>query len=184
MILGVSIIEDVKRFLTLVTIITSSLLFYRLGSFPFENWDEAWYAEMAKEMMQRGSFIVTYWNYGAYFDKPPLFIWLGIISIVVFLTYRTYVTTIAPTLHPSPIRDEVESSKVIKKLTKPTEIIVRMDNLYPATIYYSDRQVAIVPFIGEYELLRGIQFQRYHWLVGQIDDGESFLKNYLLVVLR
>jgi 4-amino-4-deoxy-L-arabinose transferase-like glycosyltransferase len=60
------------------------ILFYQLGKNPFENWDESWYAEMTKQMIRSGNPFVLFWNGGAYFDKPPLLIWLNVFTVSLF----------------------------------------------------------------------------------------------------
>lgn len=40
------------------------------------NWDEAWYAEIIRNMSEGSGLLVPYWNGQYYFDKPPLYFWL------------------------------------------------------------------------------------------------------------
>jgi 4-amino-4-deoxy-L-arabinose transferase-like glycosyltransferase len=51
------------------------VFFYKLGSFPLFNPDEALYAEPAREMLETGEYITTLLNYVVRFTKPPLCIW-------------------------------------------------------------------------------------------------------------
>lgn len=53
------------------------LCFYRIGSFYLEDWDEAWYAEITKQMLKTNEFFVSQWNGNYMFDKPPLYMWLS-----------------------------------------------------------------------------------------------------------
>ena len=69
-----------------MTVVATSVLFYRLDALPIEPWDESRIAVSAFEMAKSGlSLITTYegipdhWN-----TKPPLLIWLMSISIRVF----------------------------------------------------------------------------------------------------
>lgn len=56
---------------------SATIFFFRINAFPLRNWDEAWYAEIAKNMAQGNySLIVPFWNGQYYFDKPPLYFWL------------------------------------------------------------------------------------------------------------
>ncbi len=58
------------------------LLFVNLGKFPLENWDEAFYGQTVKEMLNLHNPIVLHWNYAVWFDKPPMYMWLvGFISL-------------------------------------------------------------------------------------------------------
>jgi len=63
----------------LVIFLTSLVIFFRrISSFPLRNWDEAWYAEIIKNMAS-GDFspIVPFWNGRYYFDHAPLYFWLS-----------------------------------------------------------------------------------------------------------
>ncbi|MCX5900802.1 MAG: hypothetical protein NTX06_08735, partial [Proteobacteria bacterium] len=45
-------------------------LFYKLGSVPLADPDEPRYAESAREMIERGSYMVPYFNYEPRLQKP------------------------------------------------------------------------------------------------------------------
>jgi len=60
---------------SILLIIASTVLFFRLGHSPLESWDEAIYAESAKEMLRGGDWITLHWNGQPFFQKPPLLIW-------------------------------------------------------------------------------------------------------------
>lgn len=49
-------------------------LFYRLGSGVL-YWDEAIYAQIAKEMIESGSWLTPHWNGHEWFEKPPAYFW-------------------------------------------------------------------------------------------------------------
>jgi len=52
-------------------------IFYNLGGGSLYAWDEAWYGEVAREMVSGGKgWFTFYYNYQPFFDKPPLYIWL------------------------------------------------------------------------------------------------------------
>lgn len=53
-----------------------ALFFYHLGSYPLFDMDEPRYAEAAREMLERSSWITPTFNYEVRFDKPVLFYWL------------------------------------------------------------------------------------------------------------
>lgn len=59
--------------------ISAVAFFYKLKSFPLRNWDEAWYAEIIKNMASgKYSLLVPFWNGQYYFDKTPLYFWLSL----------------------------------------------------------------------------------------------------------
>jgi 4-amino-4-deoxy-L-arabinose transferase-like glycosyltransferase len=56
------------------------LLFYRLGDGSFYDWDEAIYAQVAKELLRVGPWGTITWDGYRFFHKPPLYFWLTILS--------------------------------------------------------------------------------------------------------
>jgi 4-amino-4-deoxy-L-arabinose transferase-like glycosyltransferase len=52
------------------------LLFYHLGDGSLHDWDEAIYAQVAKEMLRSQSWTTLSWNGLPFFHKPPLYFWL------------------------------------------------------------------------------------------------------------
>lgn len=63
------------RYLLLASIISSCIFFFRLGSNQLQSWDEAIYAESAKEMLVTGDYLTPHWNQEKFFQKPPLAMW-------------------------------------------------------------------------------------------------------------
>lgn len=63
----------------LVLTISTFIFFFNINSFPLRNWDEAWYAEIIKNMASgKYSLLFPFWNGQYYFDKPPLYFWLSL----------------------------------------------------------------------------------------------------------
>lgn len=70
----------------LLLLLISIPIFAQLGTFPIREWDEARLAQNAYEMLNNENFITTYaggnpdmWN-----TKPPLMIWLQVLSMKMF----------------------------------------------------------------------------------------------------
>ena len=61
-----------------------ALLLYPCLKFHLLEPDEGRYAQIAREMLQRGEWIVPHLQGEPYLDKPPLFYWL------VMLSYRAF----------------------------------------------------------------------------------------------
>ena len=52
------------------------LFFWNLGRGSLQDWDEATYAEIAREIAVFHDWIHLHWNYVPWYNKPPLYIWL------------------------------------------------------------------------------------------------------------
>src|SRR5208282_2202366 len=52
------------------------VFFFHLGRYGLWEPDEARYAEIAREMLRTGSFVVPHLNYVPYIEKPPLLYWM------------------------------------------------------------------------------------------------------------
>ena len=60
----------------------ASLLFHLAGTWtlPLIDRDEPRFAEASREMLERGDYVVPYFNNNYRFDKPPLIYWLQTVS--------------------------------------------------------------------------------------------------------
>lgn len=55
-----------------------------IGSVHLFDWDEIIFAESAREMMVSGDYMTVTSNYAPFWEKPPLFFWLQVISMKAF----------------------------------------------------------------------------------------------------
>lgn len=73
--------------LAALVLIGGYVYFVALGAHPLRRYDEALYANVAKEMVVEGRWLVphreTSWGIQPYLDKPPLVFWLQAASILV-----------------------------------------------------------------------------------------------------
>lgn len=60
-----------------IFLILAFILFWDLGLPHLTNWDEAWYADIARNTINTGNLITPVWNKEPFFDKPPLYFWLS-----------------------------------------------------------------------------------------------------------
>jgi 4-amino-4-deoxy-L-arabinose transferase-like glycosyltransferase len=67
-------------------IILGSVLFFTpyLGDVHLFDWDEINFAESAREMILTGNYSSVQINFQAFWEKPPLFIWMQVLSMKVF----------------------------------------------------------------------------------------------------
>lgn len=74
-----------KIILLAITLISTIIFTPTIDDFPLRNWDEAWYAEIIKNMASGNySLFASYWNGQYYFDKPPLYFWLSLQFFKIF----------------------------------------------------------------------------------------------------
>jgi 4-amino-4-deoxy-L-arabinose transferase-like glycosyltransferase len=68
--------NTLKLLFLLVVAVAAFVLFYHLGTPALKNWDEAIYAEVAKEILQSGDWVTLHWQHANWFEKPPLTFWI------------------------------------------------------------------------------------------------------------
>ncbi|MGC8786314.1 MAG: ArnT family glycosyltransferase [Anaerolineae bacterium] len=70
--------------LLLLALIAATIMFWRLGEGSLGDYDEAAYAQIAREMLWLNDFNTPRWNGMEFFDKPPLCLWLTVLAYKVF----------------------------------------------------------------------------------------------------
>ena len=75
--------QNQKNILTLIGI---GILFFFpfLGSVHLFDWDEINFAESAREMIETGNYFQVQINYEPFWEKPPFFFWMQVISMKLF----------------------------------------------------------------------------------------------------
>lgn len=69
----------------LIIILIGSILFIPfLGTVPLFDWDEANFAEAAREMVATGNYMRVQIDFMPFWEKPPIFIWLQALSMHLF----------------------------------------------------------------------------------------------------
>lgn len=58
-----------------LSVVTVVLLWPRVHMGALRHWDEAWYAQVSREMANRSDWTTVYWNQAPWFHKPPLYFW-------------------------------------------------------------------------------------------------------------
>lgn len=70
-----ALIQHYWPILVLVSV-AAVIFFVRLGQNSLEAFDEAIYAQVSKEMVRGGNWLVPHYEYKPWFHKPPLFMWV------------------------------------------------------------------------------------------------------------
>lgn len=77
-------IAENKKWSILLLLIIGSLFFLGIGNTHLFDWDEINFAESAREMMTSGDYLRVQINYEPFWEKPPFFIWLQVLSMKTF----------------------------------------------------------------------------------------------------
>jgi len=73
----------------LLIVFAGALLFFPfLGQVHLFDWDEINFAECAREMLESGDYLNVQIDYLPFWEKPPLFIWMQVLSMKVFGIYE------------------------------------------------------------------------------------------------
>ena len=67
-----------------VILLFTPIFFYKLGQSSLVSFDEAWYGEIARNIINSGDLINLTWNGNAYDDHPPAGFWLIAASEKIF----------------------------------------------------------------------------------------------------
>jgi len=72
------------KYSIIIALIAALFFLPFLGGAHLFDWDEINFAEAAREMLSTGEYLRVYINYLPFWEKPPLFLWLQGLSMVVF----------------------------------------------------------------------------------------------------
>jgi 4-amino-4-deoxy-L-arabinose transferase-like glycosyltransferase len=78
-----ALVLDPRTHATLLTACAALVLFARAGAGPLPNYDDAYYAEKAKQMLKTGDWLTPRFAGVERLDNPPLFLWLMALSFAV-----------------------------------------------------------------------------------------------------
>lgn len=68
----------------IITVVSALLFVPFLGGVHLFDWDEINFAESAREMIVTGDYLTVQINFQPFWEKPPLFIWMQVLSMKLF----------------------------------------------------------------------------------------------------
>jgi 4-amino-4-deoxy-L-arabinose transferase-like glycosyltransferase len=66
-----------------LALVAAGAFFWRLGDAPLNEWDEAWHAQVASEIISTGDWLTLHYRGEPYFNKPPMTFWLKALAFRV-----------------------------------------------------------------------------------------------------
>lgn len=79
-----SILFDPKIHIILVTFLAITIMMSKLDQYGLANYDDAFYAQKAKEILATGDWFTMHYNHIPAFENPPFFMWLVALSFKIF----------------------------------------------------------------------------------------------------
>jgi 4-amino-4-deoxy-L-arabinose transferase-like glycosyltransferase len=76
--------NKVYPFLSFIILVLTAFFFLLLGIVNLYDWDEANFAEIAREMIVTKNYLQPQINYLPFYEKPPVFIWMQVASMKLF----------------------------------------------------------------------------------------------------
>ena len=73
-----------KRDIIILLILSSLILLVNLGAGSLSSWDEAFYAQVSREIIRSGNWIDLTWGGAVWNDKPPLCMWATALFFKLF----------------------------------------------------------------------------------------------------
>jgi len=180
LILALTKLRDKKY---LAQIIFACGLLFQL-SFSVRN--NNWYLLPAMPFWSMLAALATYHLFKLFKKIKLGFILMAVFSIIsLYISYKTFTVNIKAVINANGPETIKTASIKLKELTKDNDIMVRLDHLYPTTVYYSDRKVLSSPdgagdsglFVSRELLKKRIQLKEISWLVGKNGDADAFLKS-------
>ncbi len=70
----------------IICFVAAGVLLAGLGSGSLNSWDEAFYAEVSREILESGDWVDLTWSGAPWSDKPPLYMWVTAFFYMLFGT--------------------------------------------------------------------------------------------------
>jgi len=123
--------------------------------------------------------------------KIKYFLIITVLIPTLYVSQKTYRENIIPIIQANSGSQLKEAAIYISKNSDPNDVVVRLDQLYPSTIYYSDRVVYSAydnkPRTGEWlfwsqdKAYNMINNGNIRWVSGTTEDVENFKTKYEVI---
>lgn len=77
-------LAESPRYSVYLLLLLSILFYIGIGQVHLFDWDEINFAESAREMMESGDYLRVQINFQPFWEKPPFFFWLQVVSMKLF----------------------------------------------------------------------------------------------------
>ncbi len=162
--------------------------FFLVIMLSFTERNNNWYLLPA---MPFWSIIIGYATY-TLIQSSGKFSYVTIVLILLPSLYLTQKNTrghIFPIFYTSSSATHTETSILINKISDKENIVVRLDRLYPSTVYYSDRKVLSSQpgdstnwvYLSRIDLDKRFHDGRTYWIAGKKKDVTDFATQYHLI---
>src|SRR5512145_2360218 len=74
----------IRTYQAVIAVLAALIFVPFLGGVHLFDWDEINFAESAREMIKSGDYLTVRINFVPFWEKPPLFIWMQVLSMKIF----------------------------------------------------------------------------------------------------
>lgn len=174
----------------LLLLVAAVFMLTNLG-YPLIDRDETRYAEIAREMIVTGNWILPQLNFETYYDKPPLLYWLCAISFTLFGTHEASARLVPALAALATVASTMYfGSKILGKrvgLFAGAVLTLSSGFVFTSRYLLLDGVLALLvtlSLLTAYESVRGDRLKLGWWLLSGVFCGLAFLtKGPLAVVL-
>jgi 4-amino-4-deoxy-L-arabinose transferase-like glycosyltransferase len=167
------------------------LLLWRLGASSLEDWDEAIYAEVGREMAVSGEWLTPHWHFQPWFEKPPLVMWAMAVGFRLFGVTEFWARFPAALAGIGLVLLTAAIARRTSDLQDSTRAAVFSSAILLSTFHFvflARRGMTDVPFclfswLAAYAYLRVREGQPKWWLLAGGSAGLAFLAKGVAAVL-
>ena len=96
-----------------------------------------------------------------------------ILLALFYVSFKTFTVNIMSIINQEASVYEVKTARLVKKISKPKERILRLDYVYPVTLFYADRKTFYYVNIDQ-GLINFIKNEKINYLLGKKEKAKEF----------